>query len=123
MVGFCRHDLLFVVFVFLVQSELDFDFNAGRKLKTGESFNSFVGRSQDVYESFVGAKLKLFTAVLIFVDGAQDSYDLFLGRERNRTGNASAGALCGFNNLLCCLVYELVIIAFESDPDFFFDCH
>lgn len=103
--------------------ELDFDFDAGRELKTGESFNSFVGRSQNVNESFVGTKFKLLTAVFVLMNSTENGYDLFLGGERNRTRNASAGALCGFDNLFCCLIDKLMIIALQSDSDFFFDCH
>ena len=103
--------------------ELDFDFNAGREFKIHQSLNGFVGRSEDVDKSLMGAHFELLTAVLILMNSAQDGDNLLLGRQRNRSTYASTGTLCSCYDLLSGLIHQLMIIPFDSYPDFFFDCH
>ena len=104
-------------------SELDFNFNAGRKFKTRKSFNCLLRRLDYVDQSLVGSDFELLSAVLVLVDCAQDCNDFLLRGERNGTGNFRAVSLCGLNDLLRCGIDQSVIVAFESDSDFFACCH
>lgn len=82
----------------ILQSELDFQINAGRKFQALKRFHRFVGRSEHIDQPFVSSRLKLFPAVLVLVDRTDDGYDFFLGRKWNRAGNSGAGAFCGLHN-------------------------
>ena len=104
-------------------SELDFNFNAGRKFKTRKSFNCLLRRLDYVDKSLVGSDFELLSAILLFVDRTQYCNDFLLRGERNGTGNFRAVSLCGLNDLLRCGVDQSVIVAFESDSDFFACCH
>ena len=44
-------------------------------------------------------------------------------RQRHRSAHTGAGALCSRYDLLGGLIHQLMIIPFDSYPDFFFDCH
>ena len=63
------------------------------------------------------AKLKLLAAVLVFVDCTKNGDDLFLGRERDRTGNLGAVALCDFDDLCRRSIDQRVVVALKTDSD------
>ena len=71
----------------------------------------------------MGTHLKLLTAVLVLVNSAQDGDNLTIGGQGDGAGNASAGALDGFDDPLRCGIDQLSIVALQTNSDFFLDCH
>jgi hypothetical protein len=57
------------------------------------------------------------------VNSAQDGHNFLLSGERNGTGNASAGTASGLHDLASGLIDQLMIVTFDSNTDFLFDCH
>ena len=100
--------------------QLDLDLNAGGKLEGHKSLNSLLGGVHYVDQALVGAALKLLAAVLILMNSAEDGDDLFIGGKRNGTGNGSAVALCGFDDLFSSLIDQEMVIGLESDSELFF---
>ena len=60
------------------------------------------------------AALELLTAVLIFVNRTENRDDLLGSGERNRARNLCAVALCSFDDTLCRLVNELMVISLDT---------
>ena len=54
---------------------------------------------------------------------SEDRDDLLLGRKGNRSGNLCAGTLRCFNDALCRLIDECVVITLNPYSDLLLDCH
>src|SRR2546425_7544002 len=76
-------------------------------------------RIENVHQTLVRPDLKLFARFLIDVRRAQDGPLVLDRRQRNRPGDARAGALRRVNDLCLRLVEDSVIVGFEPDSDFF----
>ena len=65
----------------------------------------------------MSAALELLTAVLILMNSTKDGDDLGLGRQRDGAGDLCIGALSCFDDSLCCLVDQLMVLGLEADAD------
>ena len=70
----------------------------------------------------VSPALELLAAVLVLVDGPEDGDNLLLGGQGDGTGDGSAGALGGLDDLVSGLVDDLMIVGLQANADRFF-CH
>ena len=100
--------------------QFDFDIHSCGKLDAHESLDSLLRGLYDVDKTLMCSVLELFAAVLIFMNSAEDGDDLFIGGKRNGTGNGSAVALCGFDDLFSSLIDQEMVIGLESDSGVLF---
>src|SRR5436190_15655429 len=71
----------------------------------------------DVDQPLVGADLEVLARVLVLERAADDAVDVLLGRERYRTGDRRARALCGLDDLARGLLDRRSVVGLEPDPD------
>ena len=76
------------------------------------------GGVDDVHQAFVDAHLELFPAFFINVRAFDDSVNGPLGRQRHGAVDGRAGPERRVDDLFGGLVYHLVVVGFQPDPDF-----
>src|SRR5262249_56992314 len=72
--------------------ELDLHVDAGGEVELAEGVDRLLRRLEDVEQALVGTDLELLTRLLVDVRRAVHGEPLDVGRERNRAGDAPAGA-------------------------------
>jgi hypothetical protein len=82
-----------------------------------ELINRLGGRLDDIDESFMRARLELLHGFLIHVRGAVDREFLDTGWQRDRAGDAGAGALGGLDNFRGRLVDDAIVKTLKLDAD------
>lgn len=93
------------------------DIDAGGQIKLLQLIDSRSSWLDNVDQALVGAHFELVHRLLIDVDRAVHRELLDLGRKRHGAGNASAGALGGFDDVRSGLVDNAIIKAFKADTD------
>ena len=86
--------------------DFHYNVNARRKLKTLQSLNRLVGRSDNVDKSLVSPHLELLAAVLVLVHRTENGDDLLVGGKRNRSAYSCAAS---FSSVLS-LIFSLTAI-------------
>src|SRR5688572_21364591 len=81
-------------------SDVDGDIDAGGKIQLLQLVDRLRGRLDDVDEALVRAGLELLHRLLVDVRRTVDRELLDARRQRDRAGNAGAGALRGFDDVL-----------------------
>ncbi len=64
------------------------------------------------------ADLKLLARFAVDVRRAQHGIDLPPCRQRDRAGDACAGAFCCFDDIGCRAIEDALVVAFKPDADF-----
>jgi hypothetical protein len=90
---------------------------AGGEVEFLELIHGARGGVNDVEQALVSANLELFSGLLVDVNRTVDADLLDAGRKRDRAGNAGAGALCRFDDLLGRAIYGTMIEGAEADAD------
>jgi hypothetical protein len=99
------------------------EINACGEIGAHKSFYASLRGLDDVDKTLVSSVFELFAAILVLVNCTKDGDDFLFGRKRNGTGNGSAVALSGFNDLFSSTIDKGVIVALKTDSDLFFLCH
>src|SRR5512140_3306500 len=90
--------------------QLDLDVDAGREVELAERVDRLLRRLEDVEQALVRAQLELLARLLVDVRRAVHREALDLGGQRNRTGDAPAGAAHGVDDLAHRLIEEPMIV-------------
>src|SRR6188768_213682 len=101
----------------MVASALDLDVDAGRKVQLHQSVQGLGGGLENVDQALVRAHLELLARLLVDVRSAKDGVLADRGRQRNRSGDASAGAARGLHDVRRRLVEQLVIESLEANTN------
>src|SRR4051812_17896732 len=97
--------------------DVDGDIDAGREVELLEFVDGLGGGLQDVDEALVRAGLELLHRLLVDVRGAVDRELHDVRGQRDRAGNAGAGALGGFDDFEGRLVDDAIVVALEFDAN------
>jgi hypothetical protein len=97
--------------------QLDFDVDAGREVQLAESVDRLLCRLEDVEETLVRPELELLPRLLVHVRRAVHGETLDVSRERNRTGDATAGAADRVDDLAHRLIEQPVIVTPKAYAD------
>src|SRR5256712_10586012 len=97
--------------------ELDLDVDAGRKVQLHKRVDGLLRWVVDVDEPLVRSDLELLARVLVNERALDDRELLDTRGQRDRTGDRRPRPLRGLDDLRRGLVYELVVVRLEADPD------
>src|SRR5688572_11908963 len=100
-----------------VNSNVNGDIDAGGKIEFLELVDRLGRGLNDVDKALVSARLELLHRLLVDVRRTVDRKLLDAGRERDRAGNAGAGALGGFDDLERGLIDDAIVEALEFDAN------
>src|SRR5208283_2828268 len=96
---------------------VDRNVDAGWQVQFLELINRLGGRLYDIDESFVRARLKLLHGFLVHVGRAVDGEFFDVRRQRDRSGNAGAGALRRFDDFRSRLVNDSIVKTLKLDAN------
>src|SRR5476649_1913663 len=100
--------------VFL-KSNFDGDVHAGGQIEFLQFVHSLGRWIEDVNEALVSALLESFLRFFVRVRRALNGETFDAGRQRDRPGDAGAGAFDGVRDFARGLVYDAMVIGLQSD--------
>src|SRR5437016_10306664 len=102
---------------FTPPSELDLDVDAGREVEPHQRVDRLRRGRVDVDQPLVRPDLEVLARVLVLERAADHGEHVLLRRQRDGTGDGSAGSLGRLDDLRRRLVELLVVVALEPDAD------
>ena len=96
---------------------LDRDIHARREVKLLQFIHGLGSRLDDIDEPFVGALFESFLRLLVGVRGALNGETFDASRERDGPGDARAGALDGFRDIVGGLVNDPMVKGLQSNAN------
>src|SRR5664279_2438406 len=102
---------------------LDFDINAGGKLKFHQRVHGLLRGLENVEQALVGTNFKLFARLLVHVGRTQHAILVLHRRQRNRSRDLRSGAPCRVHDFARGLVKNSIIVGLQADADSFFTNH
>src|SRR3954470_16344120 len=101
----------------MVASALDLDVDASRQIELHQCVQGLGGGLEDVDQALVSAHLELLARLLVDVRSTEHGVLADRGRQRNRSGDARAGAARGLHDVRRRLVEQLVIESLEANTN------
>src|SRR5689334_5592942 len=99
--------------------KLDLDVHARGQIQFSQRVDRLLRRLENIDQALVGADLELLARFLVDVRRAVDGKALDARRQRNRPGDAAAGAPDGLDDLAHRLVEHAMVVSFQAYADFF----
>src|SRR5208283_621560 len=94
--------------------ELDFDVDARGEVELAQRVDGLLGRLKDVEQTFMGTNFKMLARLLVNMRRAVDGEALDASRQRNRPGDAAAGAPDSIHYFAHRLIEQAVIVRLEA---------
>ena len=102
---------------------LDFDINAGGKLKFHQRVHGLLRGIENVEQALVGTNFKLFARFLVHMGRTQHAILVLDRGQRDRSRNLCPSALCRIDDFAGGLVENAIVVCFQPDSDSFFANH
>src|SRR5229473_4805393 len=94
--------------------ELNFDIHARGEIELAQRVDSLLGRLEHVEQALMSTNLKMLARLLVDMRRAINRKSFDPGRERNRTGDAAAGAPDSIHDFSHRLIEQAVVVRLEA---------